>query len=344
MRSRGASCLLLVAALFAPGIAVAEDPKPEGKRGAPEAPPPEAPATEGKSSGLLKHHVELLDPGKKPFERLRYAPKAGEEWVFSTTVTVAFEVSMGGKVVQKSDSVTVFDATQRIESVSPKGDVKVAITVGKTKQTTTPATPIFESIDREQNERYGLVEGRVVNLVYDARGLATSVDTATFDDLPDDLATMRTFLVGLVQGMSIPLPEEPVGLGAKWRLRRNVELLGVMVTAEDTFGPLVRGADKRWQAKVVAKTSAEPQDLPSGGAFGLPEGFSCRLKEWKAGEPVEGSAVLRLEAFGFEGRVVTVTTAVITGETEETKIEIPLGMRTATEVKLTPAPKKSARK
>jgi hypothetical protein len=328
------------------GVALAEDAKPEsGKRGAPEAPKPESanPEGEAKTSELIRQSVELLDAGKKPLERLRYAPKSGTEWLVTTTVTTAYDVTMGGKVVQKSETATVFDATQRIETVSPKGEAKVKVTIGKTVQTTTPATPITQNIDRQANERYGLIEGRSATLTYDARGLATSVDAAAFDDLPDDLATLRKFLLGLVQGMSLPLPEEPVGVGARWRLRRHVEALGVTVTAEDTFGPLARGADKRWQAKVLAQTTAEPQDLPSSGAFGLPETLTCRLVEWKpAGEPVEGGVTLRLEALGFEGKSVTVTNAVVTGETESTKLEIPLAMRTTTELKVVPAPKKTA--
>jgi hypothetical protein len=342
---RGARALLLAMTVMPAAVAFAEEPKPDApQRGTPDAPKAEGAAPDGqgaetKPSEVIRQTVELLDPGKKPLERLRYAPKPGTEWDVSIVQNTKYEVLVGGQPVQNADSVTSMEATQRIESVSAKGEAKVVVTVRKFRSKAgESSTALTSGLERTQDEHWRLLEGRAATITFDARGLSLAVDVAAFDDLPEELSSMREFLVNFLQSMTVPLPEEPVGVGARWRLRRDVRMMGVTARAEDTFGPLTRSADKRPEAKVRGHMTAEPQDLPAGGHFGMPEGLQCRLTEWKTLEDGgTGSVGLRLDGMGFLGTMDTRNEVTVAGVSSQVELKLTLRNHLKTEVKYGPA-------
>lgn len=278
------------------------------------------PGADPTATAADEREVVLLDPGAEPRERIRYRPEPGERVALVETTTT--DVELPGPAASPG---TVGVPKTRVESevvirgVEPDGTMLWTLTV--TDVEGGPGAASSSSPDPVGRA----VEGRT-----SARGLDASLP----EDGPKEVLVVgpaRDSNVVLGGGQfTVPLPEEPVGVGARWKVPGVLRQLGMQVAGTGIY-ELVAREEGRLEIAVSFAMTAPAQDLP------LPEGapldMKLRMRTFHASG--EGTVVLDGRSpvpISREERVkVTLETQTTAGGGEKQTYELRADVRNRTE-------------
>lgn len=173
--------------------------------------------------------TELLDPGAEPRRPLRFAFPAGE---------VVVHISMDLSVLQDVDgSVSGVDPPAVVQVVrlatTPRegGDAAVTVTVEDVR--------LGGGATDEQRAALGDELAALVGLtgtgVIDDRGRVTDFSYASDGAPGGDLAPIVDGFGDQLQALVAPLPEEPVGVGARWRSTTSADVGGAAMPVSTVY-------------------------------------------------------------------------------------------------------------
>jgi hypothetical protein len=225
-----------------------------------------APAqTDGGDSPIAEPTVEVLDTGAEPRAPLRYALAAG------TSVTATQSVDQYVRQVDQegfgnSDRVPTIDLGLRldVQEVGPDGTARVALAF-----TSIDATGNGSAASSDQARAIEIALADITDLTgettFTNRGVQVSGSFDVPDGLPDAVTTLLDQYESQLATVTPPLPEEPVGVGARWRAMTELELGGItaqqryVYTVESISGSVV-------ELSVKILQTAKPQDFEPPGA------------------------------------------------------------------------------
>ncbi|HZW06872.1 MAG TPA: DUF6263 family protein [Phycisphaerales bacterium] len=203
--------------------------------------------------------VKLQSPGAEPRRVLRYAPAKGDAYGFEMRMKMGMSMTMGGEPAPSTAMPTmVMPGDVKVVDVLPGGSVKLDFVYaeGKLAETEGVMPQVIEAMETSMRQLKGL-NG---SFVFTSRGEYVS---GSFR-LPTDADPMvKQTLQGLnksMEQMTVPLPAEPVGKGARWTCERNPENNGVKMKALYTH-ELVEQSDKSFSAKVSIDGEAGEQTV-----------------------------------------------------------------------------------
>lgn len=242
---------------------------------------------------------ELLDAGDAPRRPLRLDLEAGD----STGVVVTVDLG----VVQEVDGAEqVLDA--------PPVSQTVVLTVDAVDGDLAEVSVLVTdaAIDADGTD---LTDADVLTLTAEARRAVGIVGRAQLDHrgglrtfrytLPDDvdpaLATTLGELEGQIAALVVPLPDEAVGVGARWRVRSTTTLGGAVVDQVTTY-TVTDLDDDRIAYTATIDQRAEDQTLALPG---LADGTSGRL----VSSQVAGTSVGSVET----GSLASAAASTLTG-------------------------------
>lgn len=169
--------------------------------------------------------LQLVSAGSEPRRALRYQPAVGTTQKLEVAVDVELEAGdMGGPM-----PTLVFAMTVSVEALLPTGDMRVRAVVDdaharEREGSTVPAVAVTGSI--------AVLQGLALEAQLSPIGRLTGarVDT-TSKPLPADVEAQVASLVASFESTMMPLPVEPVGIGAVWRNSRALTTNGMSLTA-----------------------------------------------------------------------------------------------------------------
>lgn len=211
-----------------------------------------------------KTTVKLLEPGAEPRTALRYKFQANrsEEMIMEMSMAMAVEM---GDLKQPETSVPGTRMTMTIDGkdVSPEGDLHYEFELTQVEVLSTPSdNPMIVNMMKQQvNSMQGLSGSATVT----SRGFAKE---AEIKPPPGIDAQTKQFMDNMKQSMnqmSAPLPEEPVGRGARWEVTMPVETPAMKLTQIATY-TLSEIQDDKVKFDVAIKQTAPPQDIAAPGA------------------------------------------------------------------------------
>lgn len=203
--------------------------------------------------------VKMLSPGADPKAPLRYKIPAGFKTSGAITVTMGLSMNMGGMSLPPMDLPGMkmsFDVA--VTGVTPTGDATYDLAF--TDMTTEPAPGLDPSVA-------AMIQGSA-GAIKDIKGTATVSNRGVVRSTTFDLSKMTDpnlkqalqQVSSQMEGMAIPLPEEAVGVGAKWEARQAVNAAG-MSTYVRTEYELVSATATSVQLRVKSETTAPPQAM-----------------------------------------------------------------------------------
>ncbi|MCL4222850.1 MAG: hypothetical protein KJZ91_00085 [Myxococcales bacterium] len=130
-----------------------------------------------------------------------------------------------------------------------------------------------------------LLERRRADVTIDDRGRL--VTTALLDDPTGARVEARDELVQRWLGLAVPLPEEPVAIGARWRVVTALRAGGAVLKQTATYQLRARDA-QAWTIDVEAERIGEPQDILAPGVPGGVLGEVVALRRVVKGTLVVG--------------------------------------------------------
>lgn len=231
--------------------------------------------------------VELVDPGQEPLVPLRYTVTAG-------TTTQALQ-TVDQKIQQVDDEG--FGRTDRLPTI----EFGISVTVDEVLpdasfRTSLGFTGVFATSDgsalgQQQARQIEAMLAPLRNLTGASttsdRGVVLSASYDIPDDLPSQVSTVLEQLETQLTQLTPPFPEEPVGVGARWRVTTQLELGGIEAEQHYEYRVVsMSGPEVEIDVKLRQTAKRQPFDPP-----GAPEGARYRLLRFRN----RGEGTLRID-------------------------------------------------
>jgi hypothetical protein len=254
--------------LLASPIAMAQDK--------PASTPTERPAAQPAAPADAAPVVRLLDPGAEPRVKLRYAPKVGSTSALTMRMKMNTKAEFGGQEMDMNMPTMIMVMDSTVKELRPNGDIAY--------------DAVFSTMDIEDSEdanpmmaqgmkaSLNTLKGMTVSAVVSGRGETKSADFKLPPGATEQANQAMDSMKSSVNQMSAPLPEEAVGVGAKWEVVSTIKNMGLNLkqTSVMTLKEL-SGTSMTLDAQVTQ--NAEKQDMKMPG---MPPGLKVELVSLKS--------------------------------------------------------------
>jgi hypothetical protein len=210
---------------------------------------------------------KLLQAGAEPRKVLRLHPKAGDKQSVETTLKMSMETKMG-EMEAPSMKLPVMKMTMdvNVKSVSAQGDITYELVVGDASLGDEPgALPqVVDMLKASFTKLKGMSGQGTVSDRGLSKGVEMKAPPGTDPQSRQTMEQMKEILSGAVP----PLPEEAVGPGAKWEVRKTLKSQGMSIDQTSTY-ELVAVEGDRLTAKTTVAQRAGSQKIQSPAMPGM---------------------------------------------------------------------------
>ena len=222
---------------------------------APPAPRDETETRPDNSAALVK----LLDPGAEPRKVLRLHPKPGDKQTLVLTMKVAKDTKLG-EIQTPAIKLPVMTLTMDaiVKAVSAEGDITYETLISDAGIAEDP--DVLPQVAELAKASLGSVKGLSGTGTTSNRGLNKSTDVKVpAGAAPQTRQAMGQMKEAFAQ-MTLPLPAEAIGPGAKWEVKMPLESQGMKINQAATY-ELVSVEDGRVTIKSTTVQSAANQKI-----------------------------------------------------------------------------------
>ncbi len=205
---------------------------------------------------------ELLEPGAEPRQALRFTFTEGAVTTADLTVETDVEQSVGGRTQSLDTPPIVQTMAITTDRVTDQGaELSFEVTAASVDRTETGLDPsALDDMDAAVADLVGLAGAMTVS----DTGAASDVSYEIPDDADEQTTTLLEQLEGQVAGLTVPLPTEPVGVGARWQATTPFRSSGIVVEQTTTYEiTAIEGTSVTYAATV--EQTGERQDIELGG-------------------------------------------------------------------------------
>ena len=96
------------------------------------------------------------------------------------------------------------------------------------------------------------------------RGWMGSLESDSSAALPPETAVALSHIAAMIRQLPVPLPEEPVGVGARWEVTETVRFLGVRMVQTSAYELLEREGNRVKVHVAMAETATPGESLSFG--------------------------------------------------------------------------------
>jgi Family of unknown function (DUF6263) len=210
--------------------------------------------------------VRLLEAGAEPRQVLRLHPKAGDKQTVTMSVATDMTMTMGAMQTPMKMPAMNTALEVAVQSVSPAGDITYQVVMG---ETTMPAeTDALPQMVDALKAALGGVKGQSGSFTVSSRGInrqsALNMPTEANPQAGQAIDRLKDTLAHLTP----VLPEEPVGVGARWAVRMLLKSQGMTINQTTTYQ--VVSLDRNQLAlKTTLTQNAPRQKIESPAAPGM---------------------------------------------------------------------------
>lgn len=268
MTQRSLRAVVLALAL---GLVAACGSDDESSNPGTSAPAPTTAAAGGSASG-----VTVEDAGAEPRQPLvlRIAPGSSNKAAFLTRIGLTMTADGEPLDIGTLPGFKIV-LDQRADRVDPDGTVHYTVTFSDASVVATPG--VDPAALQQGQSGIAQMKGLRGTGTFDAQGdnQKLSFDTSTVSD-PAIRSTLDS-LSSQIGNLSAPLPNEPLGVGARWTARRSATINGITVNTKTTYTLRSRAGD-RYELDLVQDADAPPgpTDLPN-----LPAGTEASIERFE---------------------------------------------------------------
>ncbi len=219
--------------------------------------------------------VTLVDAGSDPKRALRLKPKAGDTQAASMVMNMDMKMGMGGQKMPMKLPGMKMNMSVKVDSVNKAGDATYGFKLDSVDVVARDGVDpgVVTAMKQGINGLVGMAGKATVT----SRGYATAGELQMPAGANPQMKQMVDSFKQSMDQMSIPLPEEPVGVGAKWKVVQAIDQNGMKIAQTATFEVVKIDGDKVDTKFSLAQTAA-PQKIDSKD---MPAGADARLKSLK---------------------------------------------------------------
>jgi hypothetical protein len=168
--------------------------------------------------------VEVLDAGKAQLEQLRLSPSVGASQRSTMTVTFAIQQSgVSSASVKPPPTEATVETT--LQGMTPEGNLQISFTY--------PKFEVLKGGDASTSQRrriqraFSGLTGLSGQLTVTPQGVLVDSTLNVPPNLDSSVSSLVTQLGDQLRTLSIPFPESPVGVGARWRATTALGVNGI---------------------------------------------------------------------------------------------------------------------
>lgn len=256
--------------------------------------------------------ITVITTGTGPKRALRYKAVAGSKERLDMTMKMSVEVEVPGAGSQTMDAPAVsMGMNVDITAVSPNGDIGVALvfTEASMEGTGIPAGVLDP------------LKGLSAAMTMTPRGL---VKEMKFDESKIVDPMMKQVLSSSVlDRLAAPMPEEEVGVGAKWIVEQALDANGIQMTQKSTFEVVGMDATSTTLTLALEQSAAEQKVTPPG----MPANIIATIVEMKGTGTGKMALVDGVMALVGELQVNSKITMDISAEGQQQRMATATGMK-----------------
>ena len=224
---------------------------------------PEAKPTAAASGPQAK----LLEAGAEPRKVLRLHPQPGDKQTLSLTIKMAMEIQAGQTPSQPMKLPTIRMTTDTtVKSVSPDGDILYDVTIGNADVAQeADANP---QIAQAVKSAFAGFNGLSGSGTMSDRGFEKGTEMKTPAGSNAQLRQVVDQMRDACSRLSVPLPQEAVGPGARWEVKMPLKSQG-MTMDQTTAYQLVSIQGDRVTVKDTVEQRASNQKIQNPAMPGL---------------------------------------------------------------------------
>ncbi len=201
----------------------------------------------------------LLERGAEPRVRLRYRARAGQVERIVMDSGQSVTMRLGDSEAPASELRNCLTCVLTVEGVDERGITAKWEVV----ECAAPPEPAAGAAARMDFEAF---KGLAIRLVVDPQGVVTEETVLNESAIPVDMRPGISGFTQGVRGLFVTLPEERVGVGARWEVSEVLTLMGMRIVQTSTFEVLEIDGDRVRIAIAAAETAAaqkvEMQGMP----------------------------------------------------------------------------------
>jgi hypothetical protein len=216
--------------------------------------------------------VKLLEQGIAPRQTLRIAPAMGMKQSAIMRMKVDQTMVMRGQKLPPTPTpATQFTIEVDITDIAANGDVSVEYRCPKVEvidesNEPSPVKPMMETLLKS-------MKGLTGTATVSNRGFTKKSNVTLPPNAEPNIQAARDIMKAWMNLMSSPLPEEPVGVGAKWKVIQLIESNGMNVK-QTTVHTLKEIKGKAIEIAIEQAQTADAQELKTPG---VPTGTTTKL-------------------------------------------------------------------
>ena len=272
------------------------------------------------AEGITETTVKLLDPGAQPRTPLRYKFQANQTEKMVMEMSMAMAIEMGEQK-QPETQMPATRMTMTIDSkeVSPEGDLHYEFELVQVEVLPKPgANPaMVNAMKQQMSSMQGLSGSATVT----SRGFTRDVEIKPPPGIDPQIRQSMEQMKQSMNQMSAPLPEEPVGRGARWQVTMPVEMPAMKLTQIATYTLSEIQGDKV-KFDITIRQSAPPQEIDAPGAA---PGGKVLLESLNSSGT--GTVELQMTNLVPTSNINMTTTNVVSANNQKIKTTMRLGMK-----------------
>jgi hypothetical protein len=196
----------------------------------PVGPAPQTPSLRGYPALGAPATVSLLNAGAEPRRQLRYVVPAGHKTTLLVTASGALTSSVGGRAALANSPTWHATIAVTVASVAASGDLSFDFDLG--------GVTVEGSGGMPEEDLQGL--NRTLRTLAPIKGRATISDRGIVrsSEVPIPAPFTREMLlpvIAVVERLLTPLPDAPVGVGARWEVRAATQTAGTVLFFPTVF-------------------------------------------------------------------------------------------------------------
>jgi hypothetical protein len=227
-----------------------------------EAPTKTAPSTEDDSASAKEKiglKVELIDAGATPRTAMRLTPEVGSIQTCEMRMTMGMTMKMGAQAMPTNTiPEQSFTIEITIKDVLDNGDIQYDLAY--TDARAIAAAGVQAEVVEVMNQALRPLKGMTGRGLVTETGIAKSAELNIPDDAPADFKNLMSGMTEALERLSMAIPEEPIGVGAKWKTTQDLKTNGILLTQSTTYH-LVGIEGNVLVLETSVDQQAEPQDF-----------------------------------------------------------------------------------